>query len=177
MVARFRLWLARALVPAGWEVIGVVRAEASAVARLARLQSWAGSGILRKGQKPDHRVHRELGAALGELGRRLLLVGVVLVVGASRPVAAQSRVEGRYNEQVGGGVANLVLRGPWTAPAWRRPWVRGVIFVTASTVYETLLDGASGNPMHQAWADWRGRAVGYAVTELVLQGGRWLTRR
>src|SRR5436190_19015988 len=85
----------------------------------------------------------------------LLFLALVL----AQPTAAQ-RLSFRGDEVAAGAVSNVLLRGPWMAPGWRRPLPRLLLFNLASVGYELYLDKSGWE-----WADVRPRLEGYLLVD------------
>ena len=67
------------------------------------------------------------------------------------------------NEYVAGAALNVALRGPYVAPAWRRPVPRFVIAQAISVGYELAIDVNGWSK-----ADVGGRLKGYLLAEVLV---------
>lgn len=97
--------------------------------------------------------------------------GLLVLSLLAAPLAAPAQVLGG-SEPAAGAALNLALRGPWVAPAWRRPLPRLVVSQAISVGYELAVDP-------RGWA--RGRDVaprlgGYLLTEGLVALGKKLLR-
>lgn len=77
------------------------------------------------------------------------------------PLQAQSA--SWRTEITSGVVLNVALRGPWIASAWRKPVPRFALAMATSAAYERFVDTNGWS-----WKDVGQRAVGYLVTETLI---------
>lgn len=87
------------------------------------------------------------------------VLGILLLLAA--PLHAQA--SSWRQEILSGASLNVALRGPWIAPAWRKPIPRFALAMGTSVVYERFVD-----TNRWSWKDVGQRAVGYLITETLI---------
>lgn len=97
---------------------------------------------------------------------------------ATCPLAAQRavRVSSWVTELGAGTGADLLARGPWMAPSWRRSFWGRVGFATGlSLLYEYAVEPWNGQPNAAHWPDAAQRLVGTLALEALWSGVRRAT--